>query len=193
MAAEKPLILFVHAAFHRPIHYNAVLNSLRDKNFTVIAPELPSTGTDPTLTYADDVDVLNSALEPLLDRGKEVVVVAHDFGALAASHCIEGESVSERAECGLGGGIRHYINVCGLSYPEMGRNIVGKREDFPLPDYYHVEVSYIHVPKRETQSSDRRVPDFEGRTAWCICSTRRNRCYTATSRRTRSRRYGPAS
>lgn len=142
MATEKPLILFVHAAFHRPIHYNAVLNSLRDKNFTVIAPELPSTGADPTLTYADDVDVLNSALEPLLDQGKEVVVVAHDFGALAASHCIEGESVSERAECGLGGGIRHYINVCGLSYPEMGRNIVGKREDFPLPDYYHVEVSY---------------------------------------------------
>lgn len=141
MESEKPVILLVHAAFHRPAHYEPVLGALRDRGFAVVAPELPTTGEDPSLTYTDDIAVINSAMEPLFDEGREVVIVAHDFGALPASHCIEGESVTERAECGLKGGIRHYINVCGLSYSERGKDIIGKNEDFPLQEYHRVDVS----------------------------------------------------
>lgn len=141
METKKPVILLVHAAFHRPIHYESVLSTLRDRGFTVVAPELPTTGDDPSLTYADDIAVLERVLQPLFERGREVVMVAHDFGALPASHCIEGESVAERRECGLAGGIRHYVNVCGLSYSERGRDIVGKRNEFPLQEYHDVDVS----------------------------------------------------
>lgn len=141
MDNEKPVILLVHAAFHRPVHYESVLSTLRDRGFTVVAPELPTTGVDPNLTYTDDTAVIDRVLGPLFDQGREVVIVAHDFGALPASHCIEGESVAERLECGLKGGIRHYVNVCGLSYSERGRDIIGKQDDCPLQEYHDVEVS----------------------------------------------------
>lgn len=141
MTSEKPVILVVHGAFHRPIHYNRVLESLREKGFTAVAPTLPTTGIVPDFDYEDDVKVINQALGPLLDAGKQVIIVAHCFGALPASHCVEGESVAERKECGMSGGIKAYINVCGLSYAERGLNIIGKPGGFPMRDYYHAEVS----------------------------------------------------
>lgn len=141
MATVKPVVLLVHGAFQQPAHYESVLSPLRDKGFTVVAPKLPTTGADPSLDYTDDLDVINQVLEPLLDAGREVIILAHSFGTLPASHCIEGESVAERHDCGFKGGIIHYINVCGFSYPERGRNIMGKHESFPLQDYYDVEVS----------------------------------------------------
>lgn len=114
---------------------------MREKGFTVVAPQLPTTGTDPQVDYTDDVEVINRALEPLLEAGKEVVIIAHSFGTLSASHCIEGESVAERKECGMAGGIKSYINVCGFAYPERGRNIIGKHDGFPMQEYYHAVVS----------------------------------------------------
>lgn len=143
---QKPTILLVHDAFHPPTLYEPFLAPLRALGFPVVAPALPTTGLDPSLTHADDLEVLNAELEPLFADGREVIVVAHSFGALPASHCVEGESVVERAECGLTGGIRHYVNVCGLAYPERGRNVMGKEEGFPLQCYHHTEVSYFSGP-----------------------------------------------
>lgn len=141
MGSEEPVIMLVHEAFHLPIHYEAVLEPLRHKGYTVVAPRLPTTGQDPNATYTDDMALINETLHPLLDEGKEVVMIAHGFGTLPASQCIEGESVKERAECGLTGGIRHYINVCGFSYPREGRNILGRDDEFPLQEYHDVKVS----------------------------------------------------
>ncbi|KAL1852436.1 hypothetical protein Daus18300_012195 [Diaporthe australafricana] len=145
MAPDKPVILLVHGAFYQPIHYNEVLGKLREKGFAVAAPALPTTGTNPDLTYEDDVEVINKTLLKFLDDGKEVIVVAHSTGALPASHCIEGESVAERAECGLKGGIRHYINVCGLAYPRRGKCFLGKEDDSPLQEYHFVKDGIIHL------------------------------------------------
>lgn len=145
MAAEKPAILLVHDAFYRPEHYDAVLDPLRDKGYKVVAPSLPTTGETPGTTYTDDVDVINQDLQPLLDQGKEVIIVAHGFGTLPASQCVEGESIAERVDCGFGGGVRHYINVCGLAYPYKGRSILGTESDFPIQEYHHEEDGLIHL------------------------------------------------
>lgn len=142
MTLEKPVVLLVHGAFQQPANYESVLGPLRERGFTIVAPTLPTTGADPDLDYTQDVDVIDRVLQPLLDAGREVIMLAHSFGTLPASHCIEGESVAERKECGFTGGIIHYINVCGFSYPEKGKNIMGKDESFPLQDYYNVEVSF---------------------------------------------------
>lgn len=141
MTTDKPVILLIHGAFYQPIHYQGVLDNLREKGFTVEAPALPTTGMNPELTYVDDVEVINEILHPFLDAGRQVIMVAHSSGSLPASHCIEGESVVERAECGLKGGIQHYINVCGLAYPRRGKNFLGRGDDSPLQDFHYVEVS----------------------------------------------------
>ena len=144
MAADKPVILLIHGAFYQPVHYQEVVDKLREQGFTVEAPALPTTGTNPDLTYVDDVEVINDTLQPLLDNGREVIIVAHSSGTLPASHCIEGESVDERAECGLKGGIQHYINVCGLAYPRRGRSFLGNQDDSPLQEFHYVEVSFSY-------------------------------------------------
>ncbi|KAK7728783.1 hypothetical protein SLS63_006391 [Diaporthe eres] len=100
---------------------------------------------NPELTYVDDVEVINETLQPILDAGREVIMVAHSSGTLPASHCIEGESVAERAECGLKGGIQHYINVCGLAYPRRGKNFLGRGGDTPLQEFHNVEDGIIHL------------------------------------------------
>lgn len=140
MAADKPVIILIHGAFYQPIHYQDVADKLRQKGFTVEVPTLPTTGTNPDLTYADDVKTINETLQPFLDSGREVIMVAHSSGTLPASHCTEGESVAERAECGLKGGIQHYINVCGLAYPRRGKNFLGNEYDSPLQEFHFVEV-----------------------------------------------------
>lgn len=133
----KPAIVLVHDAFHQPHHYEATLRPLRERGFTVAAPALPTTGARPGTAYQDDVAVLmHEALQPLLDQGRDVVLVAHGFGALPASQCVEGEAVAERADCGLAGGVCHYVNVCGLAYPHKGRSILGTESDFPLQPYH---------------------------------------------------------
>lgn len=138
MATEKPALLLIHDAFHQPQHYEAVLEPLREQGYTVVAPSLPTTGPDPAgMTYIQDVAVIDQHLQPLFDQGREVVIVAHGFGALPASQCVEGESVAERADCGLSGGVRHYVNVCGLAYPYKGRSILGTDSDFPIQAYHH--------------------------------------------------------
>lgn len=152
MAADKPVILLVHGAFYQPVHYQEVADKLREGGFTVEIPALPTTGTNPGLTYADDVDVINKTLHPFLDDGREVVIVAHSSGALPASHCVEGESVAERAECGLKGGIRHYINICGLAYPRPGKNFLGNEYDSPLQEFHDVEVRSLKASRRKALS-----------------------------------------
>lgn len=145
MATEKPAILLVHDAFHRPEHYEPVLAPLREKGYIVVAPSLPTTGETPGTTYVEDMEVIMQDLQPLFDQGREVIIVAHGFGALPASQCVEGESVVERVDCGLGGGIRHYINVCGLVYPYKGKNILGTESDFPLQEYHEEVDGLIHL------------------------------------------------
>ena len=147
MTTVKPVIFLIHGAFYQPVHYQQVLDVLRAKGFTVEAPALPTTGTNPDLTYVDDVEVINETLQPFLDDGREVIMVAHSSGTLPASHCVEGESVAERAECDLKGGIQHYVNVCGVAYPRRGRNFLGNDDDSPLQDFHCVEVSPLFGSK----------------------------------------------
>ena len=53
---QKPVILIVHGAWHRPWHYRALINDFRAKGYTVAAPTLVSSGEDDSIvtkTYHD--------------------------------------------------------------------------------------------------------------------------------------------
>lgn len=188
MAADKPVILLIHGAFYQPVHYQEVADKLREGGFTVEVPALPTTGTNPGLTYVDDVDVINEALHPFLDDGREVVIVAHSSGTLPASHCVEGESVAERAECGLKGGIRHYLNVCGLAYPRPGKNFLGNEYDSPLQDFHDVEVRSWDAA---LESDDKHAADDNHRTASYTCLIAPSLHFTTTSHKRKLTKYGP--
>jgi hypothetical protein len=47
MASAKPTIALIHSALHFLLYYAGLINPLRTKGFTIIASELPTTGSDP--------------------------------------------------------------------------------------------------------------------------------------------------
>ena len=77
---SKPVIVIVHGAFHPPVYYRKLIEPLRASGYTVLAPAMPTTGLDDSVagtTYRDDVRRIYESLLPLLDEGREAVVVGH--------------------------------------------------------------------------------------------------------------------
>lgn len=111
---DKPTILIVHGAWHQPLHYRPLINRLRQANFTVLVPTLTTSGYDDSIdgkSHLDDVRRINETLLPVLDEGKQVIVVGHSYGGIPSTEVTESQSVEERAARGLKGGIHSIIYI----------------------------------------------------------------------------------
>lgn len=127
MATEKPIIVIVHGAFHLPPYYQRLIGPLRQQGYTVLAPALPSTGSDDSIngkTYVDDVRRIHESLLPLLDGGRTAVVVGHSQGGIAASAVTEGQTVEARNYRGLPGGITAVLYVAAFALPAKGMSLI---------------------------------------------------------------------
>lgn len=157
MAAEKPIVVVVHGAFHLPQYYQRLIGPLRQQGYTVLAPALPSTGSDDSIngrTYVDDVRRIHEILLPLLDAGRTAVVVGHSQGGIAASAVAEGQTIEARNYRGLPGGITAVLYVAAFALPAKGMSLI---ESIGGPEAlancpYHLEVHFF--------SSRRPLPAF---------------------------------
>ncbi|KAJ2983893.1 hypothetical protein NQ176_g357 [Zarea fungicola] len=112
---QKPLILFVHGAWHTKAHYADFINLLQTKGYTVIAPDLPSSlePSPPNPTEAD-IKLFADTARDLADQGNEIVVVSHSYGALISTEAFTGLGLSSRNTHILPGGIRTHICIAGF-------------------------------------------------------------------------------
>ncbi|KAK1768171.1 hypothetical protein QBC33DRAFT_585125 [Phialemonium atrogriseum] len=98
MASKKPIIMFVHGAWHTLEHYRVFLAILQSKGYTVIAPDLPSrtveTVVDPTKA---DIELIASIARNSPTKGK-------GFGL----------GIEARRSQGLNGGVRRIVIVAGF-------------------------------------------------------------------------------
>ncbi|KAH7161923.1 Alpha/beta hydrolase fold-1 [Dactylonectria macrodidyma] len=127
---QKPAVLLVHGAWHRPLHYRTLINDLNAKGFTVLAPPLASSGYDDSVdgkTYHDDVKRIHDVLLPILGAGRTVIGIAHSYGGVPLTVAIQGHTTAERAAKGLKGGIASAIYISptpvfqtGISMYEAG-------------------------------------------------------------------------
>lgn len=121
MASVKPTIILVHGAFHRSVGYDKVKERLEVLSYPVITINLRTTEpSSPSLNYKDDVEEIHQVLLPLMDEGREAVVVGHSYGGVPAYVCTEGQSIAERSVVGKKGGIRSVVFLCGFAIPEIG-------------------------------------------------------------------------
>jgi pimeloyl-ACP methyl ester carboxylesterase len=110
MSAEKPVIIFVHGAWHQLMHYEQFLRSLRNKGYTVVSPELPSCSDNvPTNPTEADIELIRTESRKLVEDGKEVVAIAHSYGGIVMTEAVYGLGIKERTRKGLQGGIRTLI------------------------------------------------------------------------------------
>lgn len=112
-----PLILLVPGAFGTPECFNPLLPNMKEAGYhTHPGPYASSNPPDPSAaTCANDIASLrDGALLPLLDQQhKDVVILAHSYGAIVASGAAKGLGKPTRAKSGQTGGVVGLIYVAG--------------------------------------------------------------------------------
>jgi pimeloyl-ACP methyl ester carboxylesterase len=121
MELTKPTILLVHGAFHHSSCYYKVKQRLEALSYPVVAVDLRTTnGSSVSINYMDDVEEIHQVILPLMDEGKEIVVVGHSYGGIPSYVSTEGESIAERAAGGKKGGVRSIVFLSAFAHPERG-------------------------------------------------------------------------
>lgn len=136
MATSKPTILLVPGAWFESSIYDSFLSLLQKSSFpTAYAPYPSLDPTDPaTADAAADTDfVLKRSLLPLIDQGKDVVVLMHSYGGVPGSGAARGLSRVQRAKKGEKGGVVGLIHVSGFVLP--GGASVADGQGGQLPEW----------------------------------------------------------
>ncbi|KAF2461886.1 hypothetical protein BDY21DRAFT_368051 [Lineolata rhizophorae] len=116
-----PTVLLVPGAWHQPVHYSKLISSLERLGFPTAATKLDSVGSlDPkNVTLARDIEYIREqALKPLLDEGRDVILLMHSFGGIEGSGAAKGLSKAEREVEGKKGGVVGMIWLAGLIMKE---------------------------------------------------------------------------
>jgi hypothetical protein len=90
---------------------------------------------------ADIAFVHNSILKPLVDSGKEVIVVLHSFAGVYGGAAVKGPSKAERSSAALSGGIIALVYIAAACVPSgtSTLKLMGIGED--LPAWVSLDVS----------------------------------------------------
>lgn len=115
-STSLPTILLVPGAFGTPASYGPLLPYLKEAGFATHPGPYPSSNpADPsTATCANDIASLrDNVLRPLIDEGKDVVVLAHSFGAIVAGGAAKDLDKKTRESQGQAGGVVGLIYVAG--------------------------------------------------------------------------------
>lgn len=122
----NPSIVIVPGAWHRPAHFQGLIDELAKVNYEAVGVTMPSVDSSPPLpSWDQDAQAVRQVIMERLDAGKDVVVLAHSFGGIAMSEAAKGLGKKERAAQGLQGGIIRLIYMCSMALPK-GQSHIGQ-------------------------------------------------------------------
>lgn len=164
-ATSKPHILLLPGAYHNASCYDRLEPLLSSAGYQTTALTLPSVGAEPPITsIAPDVEHVRSAIEPLLNDGKSIVVVMHSYSGIIGTTSLSGFAARDRKAQGLPGGVTGLVYLCawmldaGQNALEMGGGQGGKlgpgvmkREGNYLYHTKPIEAFYHDIPRDEAE------------------------------------------
>ncbi|KAJ5972976.1 uncharacterized protein N7479_002894 [Penicillium vulpinum] len=122
----NPSIVIVPGAWHRPAHFQGLVDELAKVNYDAEAVDLPAVDSSPPLiSWDQDAQAVREVIMKKLDAGKDVIVLAHSFGGVAMSEGAKGLGKKERDAQGLKGGIIKLVYMCAMALPE-GQTHIGQ-------------------------------------------------------------------
>ncbi|KAK2675004.1 Alpha/beta hydrolase fold-1 [Fusarium oxysporum f. sp. vasinfectum] len=126
--SEKPVLLFVHGAWHPPKCYDAIKTALTNLGYECVIPKLPSVGSESHgVTWEADKAKIIETAEPFFNQGREVVLIAHSYGGIPRD-CRDARSGNGRAcETRLEWWIPLDYFLSCICYPGQG---LGSHHDF---------------------------------------------------------------
>lgn len=87
---NRPTIVLVHDAFHGPCHFEQLVRELRDLEYRVLTPQLPSSSSNHQQDIFDaDVRAICESSKPEVDRGTQILFVLHGYAGLPGSIAAE--------------------------------------------------------------------------------------------------------
>lgn len=116
---SKPVIVFAPGAWHSASCYDKIRNSLRTDGWETEAVEYPSVGAEPpTKHMAEDAAAIRAVLIPLVEQGKEIILVVHSYGGVPGASAIQGLGWKQRAKEGKTGGISILVYLAAFVTPK---------------------------------------------------------------------------
>ena len=96
--SEKPTLVFVPGAWHKPQCYDKIIKILQDKhNIKCLSVTLPSTMNNPNATFKDDVDAARQIITAETTSGRDVIVISHSYGGIIGSSSIKGLTRNQKS------------------------------------------------------------------------------------------------
>lgn len=137
----KPTIIIVPGAWQKPSAFVNIVKVLQDAGYPTVHVPLPTVGGTelPLAGLSDDVEAVRRVLVPIVEEGKEVVVIGHSAGGISMSGAVEGYDVESRKAAGKDGGVVRCIFMTAFVLPK-GQSLLGMLGGQPLP-WMVVEVS----------------------------------------------------
>ena len=112
----NPEIVILPGAWQIEPSWALFRDYLEKAGYNVSQVTLPSVGI--SLTGLDaDVSATQAIIDPLLEEGKEVVVLCHSMGGLVAANSVESRGIASRSADGLEGGIIQLIYLAAFITP----------------------------------------------------------------------------
>lgn len=113
MALSKPTVVIVPGAFHSPSHYDELISELHQAAYSTLCLALPS--LNPQNPHASDVAgdsafIRDQMLLPLIEAGKDILLVMHSYGGIPGSCAAKELSKCKRSSQG------HTAGIVGIVY-----------------------------------------------------------------------------
>ncbi|CAL5873314.1 uncharacterized protein PFLUO_LOCUS7585 [Penicillium psychrofluorescens] len=122
----KPAIVIIPGAWHRPKHYQHLIDSLAKVNYEAVGVTMPSVDSSPPHTSWDqDAQAVRRVILEYLDAGKDVIAIAHSFGGIAMSEAAKGLGKQDREKQGLKGAVLRLVYMTAMALPK-GQTHVGQ-------------------------------------------------------------------
>ncbi|KAJ5610995.1 alpha/beta-hydrolase [Penicillium lagena] len=122
----NPAIVIIPGAWHRPKHYQHLINSLAKVNYEAVGVTMPSVDSSPPhASWDQDAQAVRRVILEYLDAGRDVIAVAHSFGGIAMSEAVKGLGKQDREKQGLKGAVVRLIYMTAMALPK-GQTHVGQ-------------------------------------------------------------------
>ncbi|KAI1864745.1 hypothetical protein JX265_008469 [Neoarthrinium moseri] len=141
MAADKPVILLAHGAWHAPSLYDPLRDALAARGYELLVPELATLGAGKTgIGWDADVAVLLETAAPLFAQGRSVALLGHSYGGIPACIATRGHGVEERRAAGQSGGFSQVAFLCAFAMPAKGMSVMSVSGGSWLPWHKVIEL-----------------------------------------------------
>lgn len=83
---SKPSIVIIPGAWQKPVAFEGIVRLFQQTGYPTVHVPLPTVGgtETPLAGLDDDVEAVRKVLLPLVDEGKEVVLIGHSAGGISS-------------------------------------------------------------------------------------------------------------